>query len=445
MKATLMTVFIVGLCISSDAQALEDWFDQVPGFSPSGRNRHQLCYIAPYQVLLYGGRLGVGGQLTDQTFIYDIRANLWTLETPTVSPPAREHGAMAYIGEERALLFGGTDGGLRDDTWYYDVSESTWTLLSPAIGPTPRWGHKMAFAGGDRVVLFGGFDGAADDETWIYDFNESTWTLLSPAISPTARWDHDLAAIGDGQVLLFGGRDSTQYFEDTWVYDLAGDHWMQLNPPTGPMSRYGHAMAHIGSDRAILFGGRADVFYNDTWVFDLSDSAWTEDVNVSKPSPRYYHTLGETSLDGSSCLVLFAGFFDIDDTWTFGGGDYIAYPPEKVEDLSVHLAGESLELSWSLVTDDVQDNPMFVGRYVVYRGNEPDFETEPGDSIGVADDISFVDTTAAVGDTAVDHYYIIQAVEINGRRSDDSDRVGEFDRTVVNAPLFFLDLSPFPE
>jgi len=431
-KNILLVVLVLALCLSTAARALEDWTDQVPGFSPSGRNKHHLCYISPGQALLYGGRLGVGGFLTDQTFLYDIRTNTWTLESLTVSPPARENGDLAFIGDDGALLFGGSDGTPRDDTWRYDTSESTWTFLNPSVRPTPRQGHRMAFLGGDKILLFGGLDGTASDETWIFDLSESTWTAQAPPVSPSGRWDHDLAFIGGGKVLLFGGRDSTQFLADTWVYDVAGDTWTQLSPPTGPAARYGHAMAHIGDDRVALFGGRAGVIYDDTWIFDLDQEQWTRDLNTVDPSPRHFHGLSETSLDGSGHLVLFAGFFDIDDTWTFGGGDYLAFPPREIGDLVVHLTNDALQLSWSYISDDIQGNPIFVDRYVVYRGDVPDFEPGYGDSIGTSGDVFFADATAAVGDTGVNHVYVVRAVSTGEKKSADSNRVGEFDRPLGN-------------
>jgi len=203
-----------------------------------------------------------------------------------------------------------------------------------------------------------------------------------------------------------------------------------LNPPAGPDRRYAHAMAHVGDRRVVLFGGRGSEILSDTWVFDLDKGEWTEDLNSVTPPVRHFHVLSETSLDGSSYLVLFAGFFDIDDTWAFGGGDYIAFPPAVVQDLRAHLAGDALELTWSEVTADTRGNPILVEYYLISRSDHPDFDPGPGDSLGTGTGPFFVDTTAAVGDTAVGHFYLVRAVHASGRRSSDSGRVGEFDRTV---------------
>jgi len=45
----------------------------------------------------------------------------------------------------------------------------TWTQQSPTSKPSARRYSAMANIGGDQVVLFGGYDSASDDETWVYD------------------------------------------------------------------------------------------------------------------------------------------------------------------------------------------------------------------------------------------------------------------------------------
>ena len=105
----------------------------------------------------------------------------------------------------------------------------------------------------------------------------------------------------------------------------AADDWTQKTPSPKPSARRWHDMAYIGGDQALLFGGDVSNSYNnETWVYDLSADTWTQDSNTSQPSARCFHALSETSMDGSSYLVLFGGddgAYD-DETWTFGGGDY---------------------------------------------------------------------------------------------------------------------------
>jgi len=79
-------------------------------------------------------------------------------------------------------IFGGNDGSLDDETWVYDLSDNTWTLKSPATKPLARQFHAMASLGGDQVLLFGGHDGSSsDDETWVYPAPVTVTVTTSPA------------------------------------------------------------------------------------------------------------------------------------------------------------------------------------------------------------------------------------------------------------------------
>jgi len=84
----------------------------------------------------------------------------WSYLTPPVSPSARAGHGMASIGDDKVLMFGGSvdlDFTLSNETWIYDLSENTWTNMSPQGGvPTARVLHTMAFIGDDKVLLFGG-------------------------------------------------------------------------------------------------------------------------------------------------------------------------------------------------------------------------------------------------------------------------------------------------
>jgi len=80
-------------------------------------------------------------------------AGTWTQKTPISGNQlsARRWHAMAYIGGDQALLFGGDDGTPDDETWVYDLSANTWTPQSPVGGTKPlaRHSHAMAYLGGD--------------------------------------------------------------------------------------------------------------------------------------------------------------------------------------------------------------------------------------------------------------------------------------------------------
>ena len=91
----------------------------------------------------------------------------WTNLT-RVTPTARDYHAMASLGEDQVLLFGGYDGAFIGETWIYDLSANTWTSQAPAAAPSARVRHAMVSVGADRVLLFGGFDGTTTSgDTWL--------------------------------------------------------------------------------------------------------------------------------------------------------------------------------------------------------------------------------------------------------------------------------------
>lgn len=107
-------------------------------------------------------------------------------------------------------------------------------------------------------------------------------------------------------------------------------------------------------------------------------------------------------------------------------------PPAAVSDLQVHLAVTSLKLSWSAVTVDTLSNPKTVTGYIVYRGMTPDFEPSIANSLGTSMDTEYLDVAPAVGDTTVDHFYLVEAVDDQGRKSAPSNCAGEFDRWLTD-------------
>ncbi len=299
------------------------WTDQtssVVGPPPSARERHSMAYIDNSKALLFGGN--DGGILGD-TWLYTYNngadQSTWTQPGP-VPPPARQYHAMAYIGGDQVLLFGGDDDGAvphLGDTWSYDLSSSTWTAR--AGGPPNRIWHAMAYIGDDKVLLFGGYDGGSVlNDTWIYDLSDNTWTAR--AGGPPNRVWHAMAYIGGDQVLLFGGSsDGLGMLGDTWVYDLSDNTWTNQTPAASPSARWNPTMAYISGDQVLLFGGDDGALQNDTWIYDFSDNIWT--AQAAAPGAltgRRYHAAAR--LDNGRVL-LFGGNDGVrkNDTW-------VAYP-----------------------------------------------------------------------------------------------------------------------
>jgi len=123
----------------------------------------------------------------------------------------------------------------------------------------------------------------------------------------------------------------------------------------------------------------------------------------------------------------------VGETWTFGGGDYITVPV-AITDLRAALIDSAIQLSWSEIAEDTGGNPTSVESYIIYRNVDPDFSSESSDSIGSTADTFYVDSTAAVKDSAINHYYVVRATDSGGRKSADSNKVGESDRDLLTSP-----------
>jgi hypothetical protein len=433
MKTVLITFSMVCILLAVAAQAADDWTEVFPSPAPSARYWHAMAYLDEDQVLLFGGTDGF-----DETWIYDLGENTWTQLDPSSHPQSLFWHSMVHMGTDQVLLFGGANDGYHDETWIYDLSESTWTQQYPASQPSARWIHDgMACIGEDRALVFGGqdADGYCGD-TWIYDLGANTWTQLTPADEPSERWGHAMAYIGEDQVLLFGGYDSGGRDDETWVFDLGESSWALKSPSSKPSARMEHAMAYIGGDQVLLFGGEASSGYdNETWIYDLGDDDWTLDSNTTQPSARSRYGLSESGPDGSGPVILFGGcnVTAVGETWAFGGGDYLSRPL-AIAGLRATLADSTLRLSWQAISEDTGGKPIIVEYYTIYRNADPDFSPGPADSIGSTADTFYVDSTAAVKDTAVDHYYVVKVVDSEGKKSADSNRVGEGDRDLIASP-----------
>jgi hypothetical protein len=418
MKGVVIGFLLTWFLLVGAVHGADDWTLQSPASIPPARSVHGMAYIDVDQIVLFGG-YGSSGYY-DDTWVFDLSANTWTEQSAASSPSDRHSHRMTYIGGDQVVLFGGHHGSEYDDTWVYDLSADTWTELSPASSPSGRHAHGMAYIGGDQALLFGGYDGTFDGETWVFDLSDTTWTQLSPASNPSARYYQAMAYIGGDQVVLFGGNDSSGRDDETWVYDFSDNTWTQLSPASSPTARQDAAMAYIGGDQVVLFGGYDGYGRDDeTWVFDLSEDDWTQDANTTQPSARFVHTLTETSMDGSSYPVLFGG--DVaswdDQTWTFGGGDYLLLLNPMVLDIELTSA-TTARISWAAVTDATH--------YDVYRSSTAFFSAAGAPWQTVAAPLTQLDFTDGIGDTTTNYFFLGKARSAT-QASPESNIVGECD------------------
>jgi len=172
------------------------------------------------------------------------------------------------------------------------------------------------------------------------------------------------------------------------------------------------------------------------------DGAGTSTMMSFDPDSAGQGYGGNTTIDLSSFSLRGLHFLRAELLTSDGGAGHRAYtnpiwidfivPPAAITDLSATLAEDAIHLSWSAVTTDIEETPIAVDHYIIYRGTDPAFSPGPADSIGSAAATFYGDPTPALGDTAVHHFYIVRAALSGGMKADDSNAAGEFDRHLIN-------------
>jgi hypothetical protein len=158
-KGELNNVSIEGQGINGELklELYGEWINKSPQNNPEGRASHAMTPIyGTDKVLLFGGANYVG--YLNDTWIFDYSDNNWTNKKPLNAPSGRHSHSMASVyGTDKVVLFGGhTATPYANDTWIYDLSNNTWTLKFPAAVPGNRYGHELAtIYGTDKVLLLG--------------------------------------------------------------------------------------------------------------------------------------------------------------------------------------------------------------------------------------------------------------------------------------------------
>ena len=309
-----------------DGGSKDNWILMMTDETPDSRAGYGLVYDQHNNwIILFGGVTSNGGN--NETWMYDVHENTWTLKNPSNAPSPRWAHSMVYDSANKiVLLFGGYDGtDFFNDTWVYDAITNNWTEVSPISSPSERHVQAMAYDSvHKRAILFGGYDGnGRDDETWSYDGATNEWTMMTPSEKPSPRREPAMAFDPvNEKIVLFGGDDGS-HNNETWIYDVNSDEWSKMNPSSGPSARDYHALTYDSdNDMVVLFGGYdGNTFLQDTWTYDVFSGVWTEMTPSNKPSPRHTHSLIYDSSEKK--FVVFGGNDGsgtphyLNDTWTY--------------------------------------------------------------------------------------------------------------------------------
>ncbi|MEN8116708.1 MAG: kelch repeat-containing protein [Bacteroidota bacterium] len=319
----------------------DDWKQITTTVQPAGRGYGEMAPLGNGKALIFGGNTErYSGNVDDNTWVYDTETDAWTDMAPTGDvPPLRGRHGMAYAGDDKAIVFGGQSdaaaSGFLGDTWIYDLSDNAWTQSASAPAALyERMEPAMAYIGDDKILMFAGNDAAGDmNDTWVYDVSDDTWTelfALGAAGQPSAMIAA-MAYAGDDKVLLYGKQS------ETWVYDLSDNTWTEMTTTNTP-GVDGHGMAYLGDENVLLYGGYNAEFAREskTWIYNLEANTWIEETpETTPPTGNFIVTMCETSVNGSSNIVCFGGRGiggnAMDVTFEFGGADWpLDNPPVSV-------------------------------------------------------------------------------------------------------------------
>ncbi|MHC4202630.1 MAG: Kelch repeat-containing protein, partial [Planctomycetota bacterium] len=256
------------------------------GEKPSPRSWPAMAYAGGTKVVMFGGHVGRGKGFVGDTWEYDVETHAWERVRPEGDGPSARGGhALAYLGGAKVLMFGGFNFGAPEkrytDTWEYDAAARAWRKISTR-GKTPpvRGDYDMAWAGENRAVLFGGSYPAGKGlrhraDTWQYDATTQTWQEVA-APGPKGRCDHAMAGLGDGKILLMGGWQDRKdaIFRDVWEFDAARGAWREIERDgISPSRRHIHVMARAGKSKVVVFGGSSRT--DETWEYSRAKRKWT--------------------------------------------------------------------------------------------------------------------------------------------------------------------------
>ena len=237
---------------------------------------------------------------TNQTRIYNIASNTWTLGSP--APGTSSEGAGAAHG---GLFYtaGGRLGLARNDLWAYDIASDTWTIL--ASMSQPRSGFPLVVVGnalyaiGGRLGTGGPCSGGALRSVERYDIDRDEWTQVAPQPFPLS--DRAAAVVG-GKIYVFGGCSSPfTIVNNVDVYDPVTDSW-SATPADMPTARAAMYSVDRKGDTIYVIGGW-DGFSTgnqNNEAYHVASDSWT--IETPMPVGR-----GEAGAAGHGGLIFVVG------------------------------------------------------------------------------------------------------------------------------------------
>src|SRR5436190_7370866 len=204
-------------------------------------------------------------------------------------PAGVEGPSTANVGNLIVAAYGFGPAGDSNETRIYNIAQDAWSLGSPAPGPASSEG--IAVSHGDSVYALGGRNGAGVDNN-RYTPDTDTWTSLAPM--PTARDGLGAAVVGNA-IYAIGGRPETggpcssfDQFATVERYDIASDTWSEVAALPSPRSDVG-AIAHGG--KIYAFGGcrlGTETVTDEVDIYDPTTDTWSQGAPMPTARAGFY-------------------------------------------------------------------------------------------------------------------------------------------------------------
>jgi serine/threonine protein kinase len=290
----------------------------VPGTQPSPNFHSAAAYLEPGKALVFGGyyKTSYYGDTYTLSLKKGGSVGQWEKLNLTHSPKGLAYHAMAAIvGRRAVVLFGGhwSARSMSSDTWVFSASTMGWSQIS-GYSPSARGGHAMASLGENKAILFGGrFGPTYNNELWEFNYDTETWRKIeqgpngSPFDWPPSRYGALLAPLyTPNTMIMYGGKD-TDILTDTWIlwFDGASNHhWERhasasLNSFEGTIAPIGTGPGTGPSVEVVVFGGEVTKTVNsETTYFFRSSCVRGAQLSENKKNCELC-PLGTYSVDSS--------------------------------------------------------------------------------------------------------------------------------------------------
>lgn len=207
---------------------LKQWSLLTNGVGPSARAEANSVFLNN-KMWVFAGANSPFFTATNDLWSYDVNYNVWRKEKPTSRKTPEKRLSFVMVPnkhQDSFYIFSGETGAdtgfsTLNDTYMYDIKENVWTDVTPNYGDNLYEGRSN-FLGATIIdqlfVLYGGegpngqggcnapFPQDPKNETWVYNTrpHDRKWVQIFPENTPPALKRHAASHVGDC-MFIFGG------------------------------------------------------------------------------------------------------------------------------------------------------------------------------------------------------------------------------------------------